>query len=121
MKWLNEVCIFPQQVKSDTHQSRLALCDMPNAAISPTLPFSGTSPPPELDVAFQHAEGNGNRDFLPANSVSKSETQEQLSDKPACVSVPAAEVARVQDYPSPQPIPEGKSDSPVYKRNVLHS
>lgn len=115
------MCIFPQQVKSDTHQSRLALCDMPNAAISPTLPFSGTSPPPELDVAFQHAEGDGNRDFLPANSVSKSETQEQLSDKPACVSVPAAEVARVQDYPSPQPIPEGKSDSPVYKRNVLHS
>ncbi|XP_044073969.1 bromodomain adjacent to zinc finger domain protein 2B-like isoform X3 [Siniperca chuatsi] len=91
-----------QQVKSGIHQSRLMLCDMSS------LPFSGTSLPPMLDLASQHAEGNGNRVFFLANnnSVNKSETPEPLSDKPACASFPAVEVAKTQDYPSPQPIPE---------------
>lgn len=86
---------------------------MSNAATSASLPFSGTSLPPELDLASQHAEGNRNRVFFLANnnSVNKSETPEPLSDKPACASVPAAEVAKIQDYPTPQPIPEGKNGS----------
>ncbi|XP_038576345.1 bromodomain adjacent to zinc finger domain protein 2B-like isoform X2 [Micropterus salmoides] len=97
-----------QQVKSGIHQSRLTLCDMSSAAISPSLPFCGTFLPPILDLASQHAEGNGSRVFFLANnnSVNKSETPEPLSDKPACASFPAVEVAKTQDYPSPQPIPE---------------
>lgn len=100
-----------QQVKPGIHQSRLTLCDVSSAETSPSLPFSGTSLPPMLDLASQHAEGNGNRVFFLANnnSVNKSETPEPLSDKPACASITAAEVAKTQDYPSPQPIPEGKN------------
>lgn len=86
---------------------------MSSAAISPSLPFCGTFLPPILDLASQHAEGNGSRVFFLANnnSVNKSETPEPLSDKPACASFPAVEVAKTQDYPSPQPIPEGKNGS----------
>lgn len=111
----------PQQVKSGIHQSRLTLCDMSSAATSPNLPFSGTSLPPELDLASQHAEGNRNRVFFLANnnSVNKSETLEPLSDKPACASVPAAEVAKIQDYPTPQPIPEGKNGSLPVRTNEI--
>lgn len=100
-----------QQVKSGIHQSRLTLCDVLSPGTSPGLPFSGTSLPPMLHPASQHAEGNGNKVLFLANndSVNKSETPEPLSDKPTCVSFPAAEVAKTQDYPCPQPIPEGKN------------
>ncbi|XP_032385707.1 bromodomain adjacent to zinc finger domain protein 2B isoform X2 [Etheostoma spectabile] len=93
-----------QQVKSGIHQSRLTQCDVSNAA-SPSLPFSGASLSPMLDLASQHAEGNGNMVFFLANnnSVNKSETPEPLSDKHDCASFPAV---KTQDYPSPQPIPE---------------
>ncbi|KAI3356190.1 hypothetical protein L3Q82_017448, partial [Scortum barcoo] len=97
-----------QQVKSGIHQSRLTLCEVSSSATSPSLPFSGTSLPPVLDLSSQHAEGNGNKVFFLANnnSVNKSETPEPPNDKPACASFPAVEVAKTQDYPSPQPIPE---------------
>ncbi|XP_040913067.1 bromodomain adjacent to zinc finger domain protein 2B isoform X2 [Toxotes jaculatrix] len=90
-----------QQVKSGIHQSRLTLCDVSSAATSPSLPFPGTSLPPMLDLASQHAEGNGNRVLFPVNNntVNKSETPEALSDKLPCASFPAAD-------PRPQPIPE---------------
>ncbi|XP_078117921.1 bromodomain adjacent to zinc finger domain protein 2B-like isoform X2 [Sander vitreus] len=96
-----------QQLKSGIHQSRLTRCDVSSAA-SPSLPFSGASLPPMLDLASQHAEGNSNMVFFLANnnSVNKSETPEPLIDKPDCASFPAVEVAKTQDYPSPQPIPE---------------
>ncbi|KAF1382497.1 hypothetical protein PFLUV_G00144400 [Perca fluviatilis] len=96
-----------QQVKSGIHQSTLTRCDMSSAA-SPSLPFSGASLPPMLHLASQHTEGNGNMIFFLANnnSINKSETPEPLSDKPDCASFPAVEVAKTQDYPSPQPIPE---------------
>lgn len=116
---------FPsQQVKSGIHQSRLTLSDMSSTVASPSLPLSGTSQPPMLDLASQHAEGNGNRVFFLANnnSVNKSETPEPLSDKPACALFPAAEVAKTQDYPSPQPIPEGKNGSlPVHTSEICCS
>ncbi|XP_070770351.1 bromodomain adjacent to zinc finger domain protein 2B [Enoplosus armatus] len=101
---INNMSSVLQQVKSGIHQSRVTLCDVS----SPSLPFSGTSLPRMLDLASQHAEGSRNRVFFLANnnSVNKSETPEPLSDKPACASFPAAEVAKTQDYPSPQPIPE---------------
>lgn len=91
-----------QQVKSGIHQSRLTRCG------SPSLPFSGASLPPMLDLASQHAEGDGNGVLFLANnnSVNKSETPEQQSDRSECASFPAVEVAKTQDYPSPQPIPE---------------
>nr|XP_046259422.1 bromodomain adjacent to zinc finger domain protein 2B-like isoform X2 [Scatophagus argus] len=97
-----------QHIKSDIHQSRPTLCDMSSVATTPRLPFSSTSLPPVLDLASQHAKGNGDRVFSLTNnnSVNKSETQEPLNDKPACVSFPAVEVAKTQDYPSPQPIPK---------------
>ncbi|XP_041806612.1 bromodomain adjacent to zinc finger domain protein 2B isoform X3 [Chelmon rostratus] len=97
-----------QQVKSGIHQSTLTPCDMSSAATSPSPPFSGTSLPSMLDLASQCAEGNGNKVFFLANnnSVNKSETPEPLSDKPACPSFPAAEVAKTQDCPGPQPVPE---------------
>uniref|UniRef100_UPI0037E82B33 bromodomain adjacent to zinc finger domain protein 2B n=1 Tax=Semicossyphus pulcher TaxID=241346 RepID=UPI0037E82B33 len=94
-----------QQLQSGMHQSRLMLCNM---STTPSLPFSATSLPLMLDVASQHAEGNRNRVFFleKNNSVNKSETPEPSSDKPACASLPAVEVAKTQDYVSPQPIPE---------------
>uniref|UniRef100_A0A8C4EDA8 Bromodomain adjacent to zinc finger domain 2B n=1 Tax=Dicentrarchus labrax TaxID=13489 RepID=A0A8C4EDA8_DICLA len=97
-----------QVVKSGIHQSRLTLCDMSSAVASPSLPFSGASLPPMLDLVSQHAEGNRNKVFFLANNnyANKSETPEPLSDKSACGSSPAAEVAKTQDYPTPQPIPE---------------
>ncbi|XP_071328889.1 bromodomain adjacent to zinc finger domain protein 2B-like isoform X2 [Trachinotus anak] len=97
-----------QQVKSGIHQSSLTLCDASGAATSPSLPFPSTSLPPVLGLASQHAEGNGNRvPFLVNNNtVNKSETPEALNDKPPCASFPAVEVAKTQDYPRPQPIPE---------------
>lgn len=100
-------------MKSGIHQSTLTPCDMSSAATSPSPPFSGTSLPSMLDLASQCAEGNGNKVFFLANnnSVNKSETPEPLSDKPACPSFPAAEVAKTQDCPGPQPVPEGKNGS----------
>ncbi|XP_018557852.1 bromodomain adjacent to zinc finger domain protein 2B isoform X3 [Lates calcarifer] len=97
-----------QQVKSGIHQSRLTLCDVSSAATSPSLPFPGTALPPVPDLASQHAEGSGNRVFFLVNnnSVNKSETVEALSDKPPNASFPAVEVAKTQDYPRTQPIPE---------------
>ncbi|XP_070831693.1 bromodomain adjacent to zinc finger domain protein 2B isoform X2 [Chaetodon trifascialis] len=97
-----------QQVKSGIRQSTLTLCDMASAATRPSLPFSGTSLPPMLDLASQCAEGNGNKVFFLANnnSVNKSETPEPLSDRPTCPSFPVAEVAKTQDCPDPQPVPE---------------
>ncbi|XP_031714189.1 bromodomain adjacent to zinc finger domain protein 2B-like isoform X2 [Anarrhichthys ocellatus] len=97
-----------QQVKSGIHQSRLTWCDVSSTATSPSMPFSGASLPPMLDLASQHAEGNGKKVFFLANhnSDNKSETPERQSDKPECASFPAVEVAKTQDYPSPQPIPE---------------
>ncbi|XP_040003786.1 bromodomain adjacent to zinc finger domain protein 2B-like isoform X3 [Xiphias gladius] len=94
-----------QQVKSGIQRRRLTVCDMSSAAT--TLPFPGTSLPPVLDLACQHAEGNGNRVlFLVNNTVNKTETPEAPSEKPPCVSFPAVEVAKTQDYHRPQPIPE---------------
>ncbi|XP_028249800.1 bromodomain adjacent to zinc finger domain protein 2B-like isoform X2 [Parambassis ranga] len=93
-----------QQGKSGIHQSRQTLCDVFSLGTSPSLPSSGTSLPPMLEQASQHAEGNGNKGLL--LSVNKSETPEPPSDKPTCASFPAVEVAKTQDYPCPQPIPE---------------
>lgn len=86
---------------------------MSGAAPSPSLPSSGASLLPVLDLASQHAEDDASRAISLANnnSVNKSETPEPLSDKPDCASFPAVEVAKTQDYPSPQPIPEGKNGS----------
>uniref|UniRef100_A0A8D3AKL9 Bromodomain adjacent to zinc finger domain 2B n=1 Tax=Scophthalmus maximus TaxID=52904 RepID=A0A8D3AKL9_SCOMX len=77
-------------------------------ATSPGLPFPGTSLPPMLDFASQHAEGSGSQVLLLVNNntVNKSETPDALSDKPPCASFPAVDVAKTQDYPRPQPIPE---------------
>uniref|UniRef100_A0A671YUK9 Bromodomain adjacent to zinc finger domain 2B n=1 Tax=Sparus aurata TaxID=8175 RepID=A0A671YUK9_SPAAU len=104
----NHLYLPSQQVKSGVHQSSLTLCDMSSIATSLSLPFSGTSISPVLNLASLHAEGNGNRVFFLANnnSVIKSETPEPPTDKPARASFPAAEVAKTQDCPSPQPIPE---------------
>uniref|UniRef100_A0A671YSL8 Bromodomain adjacent to zinc finger domain 2B n=1 Tax=Sparus aurata TaxID=8175 RepID=A0A671YSL8_SPAAU len=90
-----------QVVKSGVHQSSLTLCDMSSIATSLSLPFSGTSISPVLNLASLHAEGNGNRVFFLANnnSVIKSETPEPPTDKPARASFPAAEVAKTQDCP----------------------
>lgn len=100
-----------QQVTSGIHQSSLTLCDVSNTASSPSLSFPGTSPHPMLDLASQHTEGNGNKVLFLANnnSVIKSETPKVSSDKPFCASFPTVEVVKTQDYPSPQPIPEGKN------------
>ncbi|XP_034549339.1 bromodomain adjacent to zinc finger domain protein 2B isoform X3 [Notolabrus celidotus] len=94
-----------QHLKPGVHQSRPTLCDMSSASTTPSLPFSVTAVPPMLDVSSQHEEGNVNRVFFPENN-NKSQTPEPSSDKPACGSLPAAEGAKTQDYPSPQPIHE---------------
>ena len=110
-----KLCVYSssQQVKSGIHQSGLTLCDVSSAATSPSLPFPGTSLPPVLDLSSQHAEGSGSRVLLLVNNntVNKLETPEALCDKPPCALFPAVEAAKTQDYPRPQPIPEGKNGS----------
>ncbi|XP_028991601.1 bromodomain adjacent to zinc finger domain protein 2B isoform X2 [Betta splendens] len=97
-----------QQVKSGIHQRSLTLCDEPSTASSLSLSFPGMSPHPMLDLVSQHTEGSGNKVPLLANNsaVIKHETTKVSSDTPLCASVSNVEVAKTQDYPSPQPIPE---------------
>lgn len=100
-----------QQVKSGIHQSSPTQQDVSSTASSPSLSFPGTSLHPMLDLASKHTESNGTSILSLANNNSaiKSGTPEVLSDKPLCASFSAMEVAKTQDYPSPQPIPEGKN------------
>ncbi|XP_072253218.1 bromodomain adjacent to zinc finger domain protein 2B isoform X3 [Leuresthes tenuis] len=88
--------------QSGIHQSRLTPPDVFSSTTSPSLPLSGTSLP------SQHAEGNGNKVLCVAdtNSVNMSVTPEPQNNRPSCALFPAAEVAKTQDYPCPQPIPE---------------
>ncbi|XP_026151338.1 bromodomain adjacent to zinc finger domain protein 2B-like isoform X3 [Mastacembelus armatus] len=95
-----------QRLNSAIHQSSLTLCDMSRAATGPSLPFPDTPLHSILDLASQHREGNGNRVLFLANNNSINKTTEAQNDKPLCVSFPDVEVAKTQDYPSPQPIPE---------------
>uniref|UniRef100_A0AAQ4NZ36 Bromodomain adjacent to zinc finger domain 2B n=1 Tax=Gasterosteus aculeatus aculeatus TaxID=481459 RepID=A0AAQ4NZ36_GASAC len=97
-----------QQVKSGIHQSRLTWCNVTGMPTSPGLPVLNASLTPALDRSSLHVKGDGKKVFLLAhsNSVNKSGTPEQQSDKPECASFPSVEVANTQDYPSPQPIPE---------------
>ncbi|XP_026231800.1 bromodomain adjacent to zinc finger domain protein 2B isoform X3 [Anabas testudineus] len=97
-----------QQVKSGIHQSSPTQQDVSSTASSPSLSFPGTSLHPMLDLASKHTESNGTSILSLANNNSaiKSGTPEVLSDKPLCASFSAMEVAKTQDYPSPQPIPE---------------
>uniref|UniRef100_A0A7N8YKC4 Bromodomain adjacent to zinc finger domain 2B n=1 Tax=Mastacembelus armatus TaxID=205130 RepID=A0A7N8YKC4_9TELE len=97
---------FSQRLNSAIHQSSLTLCDMSRAATGPSLPFPDTPLHSILDLASQHREGNGNRVLFLANNNSINKTTEAQNDKPLCVSFPDVEVAKTQDYPSPQPIPE---------------
>uniref|UniRef100_A0A7N6A722 Bromodomain adjacent to zinc finger domain 2B n=1 Tax=Anabas testudineus TaxID=64144 RepID=A0A7N6A722_ANATE len=96
------------QVKSGIHQSSPTQQDVSSTASSPSLSFPGTSLHPMLDLASKHTESNGTSILSLANNNSaiKSGTPEVLSDKPLCASFSAMEVAKTQDYPSPQPIPE---------------
>uniref|UniRef100_A0A7N8Y315 Bromodomain adjacent to zinc finger domain 2B n=1 Tax=Mastacembelus armatus TaxID=205130 RepID=A0A7N8Y315_9TELE len=96
----------PARLNSAIHQSSLTLCDMSRAATGPSLPFPDTPLHSILDLASQHREGNGNRVLFLANNNSINKTTEAQNDKPLCVSFPDVEVAKTQDYPSPQPIPE---------------
>ncbi|KAL6100758.1 baz2b [Pungitius sinensis] len=91
-----------QQVKSGIHQSRLTWCDVTG------LPYLGAPLTPPLDRTSPHVKGDGKNIYLLAhsNSVNKSGTSEQQSEKPGCASFPSVELAKTQDYPSPQPIPE---------------
>uniref|UniRef100_A0A668AEE3 Bromodomain adjacent to zinc finger domain 2B n=1 Tax=Myripristis murdjan TaxID=586833 RepID=A0A668AEE3_9TELE len=99
-----------QQGKSGIHQMGLPFCGWSSAVMNPNLPFTGSPLPPMLDLAYQHTEGKGNGNSNPflanSNSIGKSETLEPPSDKPTCAPFPAVEVAKTQDYPTPQPIPE---------------
>uniref|UniRef100_A0A7N8WZP9 Bromodomain adjacent to zinc finger domain 2B n=1 Tax=Mastacembelus armatus TaxID=205130 RepID=A0A7N8WZP9_9TELE len=105
-----DTCIFfslmKNRLNSAIHQSSLTLCDMSRAATGPSLPFPDTPLHSILDLASQHREGNGNRVLFLANNNSINKTTEAQNDKPLCVSFPDVEVAKTQDYPSPQPIPE---------------
>uniref|UniRef100_A0A668AG70 Bromodomain adjacent to zinc finger domain 2B n=1 Tax=Myripristis murdjan TaxID=586833 RepID=A0A668AG70_9TELE len=96
--------------KSGIHQMGLPFCGWSSAVMNPNLPFTGSPLPPMLDLAYQHTEGKGNGNSNPflanSNSIGKSETLEPPSDKPTCAPFPAVEVAKTQDYPTPQPIPE---------------
>uniref|UniRef100_A0A665UVJ3 Bromodomain adjacent to zinc finger domain 2B n=1 Tax=Echeneis naucrates TaxID=173247 RepID=A0A665UVJ3_ECHNA len=95
-----------QVVKPDSLQSGMALCDVSSTVKTPSLPFPGTSFPLVLNLASQHAESNGDRDLLMLNNNTVNKTPEALNEKPPCASFPAMEVAKTQDYPRPQPIPE---------------
>ncbi|XP_064820634.1 bromodomain adjacent to zinc finger domain protein 2B-like isoform X10 [Oncorhynchus masou masou] len=86
-----------QQVKSGVHMIGLPFCGWPGGMMIPTLPFSASPLPPSmLAAAYHHVEGNSN----PFLAVPPGE-------KPPSAPSPVVEVAKTQDYPDPQPIPEG--------------
>ncbi|KAM8856300.1 bromodomain adjacent to zinc finger domain protein 2B-like isoform 2-T4 [Spinachia spinachia] len=97
-----------QQVKSGIHQSRLTWCDVTSMPTSPGLPFLGGSLTPTLDQTSPHVKGDCKKVFTleHSNSVNNCGTPEQQRDKPECASFPSVEVAKTQDFPFPQPIPE---------------
>ncbi|XP_056145592.1 bromodomain adjacent to zinc finger domain protein 2B-like isoform X2 [Lampris incognitus] len=100
-----------QHVKSGVHQMGLPFFSWPSGVMSPNLPFPGSPLPPMLAPAYQHTEGNGNGNDNPflGNGVttSKCETPEPTCDKAPCgAQSPAVDVAKTQDHPCPQPIPE---------------
>lgn len=110
-----------QQVKSGVHQRSPTLRDVSSTASSPSLSFPGTSLHPMVELAPEHAESNGTSILFLANNNSaiKSEIPEVSSDKSLCAKLPAVEVAKPQDYPSPQPIPEGKNGPlPVHTSEI---
>ncbi|XP_061579577.1 bromodomain adjacent to zinc finger domain protein 2B isoform X2 [Cololabis saira] len=97
---------IPQHVKSAI-DSRLTMCEEFSSVARPSLPLSGSSLPRMLHPPSQHAAGGGNTALCLADSRAiKSETPEPETDKPSCASSPAVEVAKTQDFPCPQPIPQ---------------
>lgn len=85
-------------------KSGVPIVDLPfyawsNGNLSPKVTFSGISMAQILSGVPPLPEGNANVSV----STSKSSSPESAVEKPA------VEVARNQDYPSPEPIPEGEA------------
>lgn len=85
----------------------LQFCGWPSPVISANLPFS--PPMPGLGLGLSGLpEGNGPTFLTPNAQISKSESPVQQSDKSNCTPLPAVELPKQMDFPSPRPIPDGK-------------
>lgn len=105
--------LFPQQVESGRHENSLTLLSMSSVAVRTTLPPSGTCLPTMVELASQHAKGNGHSvdPQVNNNTINKSENPEASSDMTPVVSPPTVEAAKTQDYTRCQSIPEGETGS----------
>ncbi|XP_077072228.1 bromodomain adjacent to zinc finger domain protein 2B isoform X5 [Siphateles boraxobius] len=88
-------------------KSGVPIVDLPfyawsNGNLSPNVTFSGISMAQIFSGVPSLSEGNANVSV----SASKSNSPESPVEKPLSTPSPAIEVARNQDYPSPEPIPE---------------
>ncbi|KAG9340882.1 hypothetical protein JZ751_020075 [Albula glossodonta] len=114
--WINNFTLSGLQVKPGVHIMGLPFCGWPGGLMSANIPFSGSAVPPLLGTGFAPAEGNGNPFLAPSISTNKSESPGPPSEKPPSAASPAVEVAKPQDCPTPQPIPEGMREKALQKQ-----
>ncbi|KPP75212.1 bromodomain adjacent to zinc finger domain protein 2B-like [Scleropages formosus] len=102
---IGNLALSSLQVKPGIHGVGLGYCGWPGG-MSPNMTFSSSSQHPTLGPIYVPGESNGNPFLAPSVSTSKSESPVPPSEKPSSVPSPAVEVAKPQDYQTPQPIPE---------------
>ncbi|XP_051760711.1 bromodomain adjacent to zinc finger domain protein 2B isoform X8 [Ctenopharyngodon idella] len=97
---INNFSLAALQMKSGVPIIDLPFCAWSNGNLNPNVTFSGISMAQILSGVHPLSEGNV------SVSSSKSDSPESPAEKPLSTPSPAIEVARNQDYPSPEPIPE---------------
>ncbi|XP_048050653.1 bromodomain adjacent to zinc finger domain protein 2B isoform X1 [Megalobrama amblycephala] len=97
---INNFSLAALQMKSGVPIIDLPFCAWSNGNLNPNVTFSGISMAQILSGIHPLSEGNV------SVSSSKSDSPESPAEKPLSTLSPAIEVARNQDYPSPEPIPE---------------
>ncbi|KAG9349229.1 hypothetical protein JZ751_027672 [Albula glossodonta] len=103
---INSFAFSAVQVKPGMHLMGVPFCGWPSGMLSPNMAFSGSPLPPMLAPGYPMVEGNGSPFLAPSISTSKSDSPVPPSEKPPSAPSPVVEVAKPQDYPVPQPIPE---------------
>lgn len=100
-------------MKPGMHMLGLPFCHWPTGLTGLNMAFGGMSTFAALGGLYADAEGNGNLSQAPSVGPVRSESPVS-SDKPPAAESPALEMAKNQDLPSPQCIPEGRTDTNCY-------
>lgn len=97
--------ISPLQMKPGLPMMGLQFCGWPSPVVPTNLQFS--PPMPGLGLGLSGLpEGNGPTFLTPNAQMSKSESPVQQSDKSNGTPLPAVELPKQMDFPSPRPIPD---------------